>query len=81
MKKLSFFISFHDYHTYPGPGCLQFYTTGCLFLIQCLKPKLRNKKGEEDTGDKVTVDGKIIIANGPESSALFGKAIIESINL
>ena len=33
------------------------------------------------TGDKVTVDGKIIIANGPESSALFGKAIIESINL
>jgi protease I len=33
------------------------------------------------TGDKVTVDGKIITANGPESSVLFGKAIIEALNL
>ena len=33
------------------------------------------------TGDKVTVDGKIITANGPEASAFFAKAIIESLNL
>ncbi len=33
------------------------------------------------TGDKVTVDGKIITANGPGSSALFAKAIIESLKI
>ena len=33
------------------------------------------------TGDAVTVDGKIITANGPEASVLFGKAIIESLTL
>jgi len=33
------------------------------------------------TGDKVTVDGKIITGDGPGSSAFFAKAIIESLNL
>ncbi|WP_051148608.1 DJ-1/PfpI family protein [Desulfospira joergensenii] len=33
------------------------------------------------TADRVTVDGKIITANGPEASVLFGKTIIESLKL
>lgn len=33
------------------------------------------------TGDTVTVDGKLITANGPGASAFFGKAIIEALKL
>ena len=38
-ERTLFFISFHDYHTYPGPDCLQLYATCGLFLIQSLKAK------------------------------------------
>ena len=33
------------------------------------------------TGDKMTVDGRLITANGPSASVFFSKAVIESLNL
>jgi len=37
-------------------------------------------KGAKYTGKEIETDGRIITANGPEASKLFGKAIVDALN-
>jgi len=54
---------------------------GKMVTVNPVEEQWFKNKGFLYTGDKVTIDGKIITANGPEASAFFAKAIIESLNL
>jgi|SRR3989338_2009981 len=46
-----------------------------------LQDQLLEQEGATYTGETVTIDGKIITANGPQAAKDFGKAIVKALNV